>query len=371
LTGPLKNNAINSYEILYVCRKQFGYSIDNYYHCKYLRDHYKITYLSPDVGWEKIEMAYIKTPYVIFNNNRIMNNIRFYLVAIKYIYNPAYKLVILNRSYFFFLFRIFHPFKTFIYDIRSGIVKPNTLKRKFFTSLLKLDLLFYKNISIISDSLARKLNIKKYLLLPLGAESFQIHPKTFNKLQLIYVGTFNNRRIEDTIAGFNLFLKSFDEKINLSYHIYGFGSPETEAKIIQFIKDLQLSDKIFFHGKIHPSEVKDKLSKHNIGVSYIPITPYFDVQPPTKTFEYLLAGMPVIATNTQENARVIKPDNGVLISDTPEEFKKGLEVICRNIMQDKYSSVSIAGNSKSYTWEYIVLSIFKPYIDNILDRTLT
>ena len=282
------------------------------------------------------------------------------------IHKSNYKLVILNRSYFFFLFKVFHPFKTFIYDIRSGIVKPIAWKRKLFTLILKWDILFFKNITIISDSLAKKLKIKRYQVLPLGAEAFNLPPKKFNEIQLMYVGTLNNRRIEETIDGFSQFLQKVPENNNIFYHIYGFGTLDAEEKITSYIENLHLENKVFFHGKISPTDLRDKLRIHNLGVSYIPITPYFDVQPPTKTFEYLLAGMPVIATNTSENARVITEENGVLIPDSPEGFKTGLQAIYSKIIQNHYSSDVIYHNSRFFSWEYIVSNIFKPYIDDLI-----
>lgn len=353
-------------EILFICRKQFGYSVDNYFHCKYLRNEYRITYLSPHVGWEKVFLDDINYVYIDFHGNRIINNLRFYIAAIHKIYNSQYKLVILNRSHFFFLFKLFQPFKTFIYDIRSGIVNPNWFKRKVFTLLLKIDILFYKNVTIISHSLAKKLNIKKYKLLPLGAEAFNLSLKNFDEISMVYVGTLNNRRIEDTIVGFSEYLKEFPNDINISYHIYGYGNFIHEKKIIQTIEFLKLGEKVFFHGRFSHEELKNILSRHNVGISYVPITPWFDVQPPTKTFEYLLAGMPVIATETKENALVINHTNGVLIPDSSEGFRSGVKTIHKNINRNRYSSTLILRNSAFYSWENIVLFMLKPYIDSLL-----
>lgn len=41
------------------------------------------------------------------------------------------------------------------------------------------------------------------------------------------------------------------------------------------------------------------------------MTEYYDSQPPTKTFEYALSGLYVLATKTRENEKVITNDNGV------------------------------------------------------------
>ncbi|NLM68362.1 MAG: glycosyltransferase family 4 protein [Enterococcus sp.] len=353
-------------KILFVCRKQFGYSIDNYFHCKYLRRYFDITYISPDVGWERVFLEGVLTEYVEFKKNKILNNLDFYLKIVLSIKKRAFELIYLNRSFFFFIFKILNPSKIFIYDIRSGIITLSSLKRYFKTSLIKLDLFFYKNVTVISDNLAKQLGIKNYHLLPLGAEEFNLPARNFNDIKLVYVGSFNNRNIEDTIEGFGLFLKDIEDPPKISYHIYGFGNLESEKKIHNAITGKGLQNFVFFHGKILHKDLPLILAKYNVGVSYIPITLYFDAQPPTKTFEYLLAGMPVIATRTIENEKIINEANGVLIQDNPEAFKDGLNNICRKIAANHFNSDKIIRNCLPYSWENIVVGNFKPYLESLL-----
>ena len=40
----------------------------------------------------------------------------------------------------------------------------------------------------------------------------------------------------------------------------------------------------------------------------------------TKAVEYLLAGMPIIATRTSFATEILKAEAGVLCDDTPEDF---------------------------------------------------
>lgn len=352
--------------LLFVCRKQFGYSIDNYYHCKYLRRYFDITYISPDVGWERICLNGVLTEYIEFKKNRIINNLIFYFKVILSIKERPFELIYLNRSFLFFIFKIFNPSKIYIYDIRSGVIAFSRLKRIFKTSLIKLDLFFFKNVTIISDNLANQLNIKNYHLLPLGAEEFNLPEKEFNDIKLVYIGSFNNRNIEDTIEGFSLFLKDFKGSLQISYHIYGFGSPESEKKIQNSITENGLQNLVFFHGKILHRDLPAILSKHNVGVSYIPITLFFNAQPPTKTFEYLFAGMPVIATRTTENEKIINEINGVLILDSPQAFSDGLHNICKKIMEKHFNSGKIIRGCLPYSWENIVVGNFKPYLESLL-----
>lgn len=354
-------------EILFVCRKQFGYSIDNYYHCKYLREYFRITFISPDVGWEKELLEEVLTEYVVFKKNKIINNLRFYYRVIDLIKKRPFELIYLNRSFLFFFFKIFNPSKIFIYDIRSGIISNSYLKRIFRIFLIKLDLLIYKNITIISDNLAKQLNIKKYHLLPLGAEKFNLPVRKFDEIKLVYVGSFNSRNIEETIEGFSLFVKDLSFFSNISYDIYGFGNAETLKRINDAILVNNLSKSVFLHEKILHKDLPFILKKYNVGVSYVPITPFFNVQPPTKTFEYLFAGMPVIATNTAENGKIITEENGVLILDNPVSFKNGLITISRRIAESHFDSEKIIRSCLPHSWENIVVNNFKQYIESLLE----
>lgn len=320
------------------------------------------------MGWDKVSIDGVKPVYIIFGKNKILNNLRFYREAVFYIKRKLPRLVILNRSFFFCIFKILNHSTTFVYDIRSGIVSSSFWKRTFYTWLIRFDLLFFKNITVISESLAKQLRIRKYHVLPLGAEKFDLSPKYFKSLKLLYVGSFLNRRIEDTIKGFRMYLDDNNVEYDISYHIYGFGDTDSEKTIKSLIFELNLLDRVYFHGRFAYHDLPLILGAHNIGVSYIPITKFYDVQPPTKTFEYLLAGMPVIATNTQENARVINKSNGVLINDNPLAFNRGLQDICTAIYCNQYSSNEIIGDSIGYTWVNIVVSNFKKYIDNLLEE---
>ncbi|MEI7504287.1 MAG: hypothetical protein WCJ61_13485, partial [Paludibacter sp.] len=104
------------------------------------------------------------------------------------------------------------------------------------------------------------------------------------------------------------------------------------------------------------------LENSNVGVSFVPCTPYYDCQPPTKTYEYLIYGLPVIATNTLENRRVIHETNGVLIEDTEDGFCEGIEFIIGKL--GRFNSASIQIDNITHSWANIVDSAIKPYIEN-------
>jgi hypothetical protein len=95
----------------------------------------------------------------------------------------------------------------------------------------------------------------------------------------------------------------------------------------------------------------------------VPITGFFDCQPPTKTYEYLLAGLVVLATKTRENIRLIHDNNGVLISDTAEAVAEGLEKIYEN--RSKYRSTDVQKSMERFVWKTVVHAQLHEYLERI------
>ncbi len=101
-------------------------------------------------------------------------------------------------------------------------------------------------------------------------------------------------------------------------------------------------------------------------MSYIPVKPWYDFQPATKTYEYLLSGIPVIATNTYENRQVINEKNGVLIDDNPESFAIGLEKMYNNI--NCFDQNIIIRSVQDHEWQNIALRL-KNYLNTMFTAT--
>jgi glycosyltransferase involved in cell wall biosynthesis len=74
----------------------------------------------------------------------------------------------------------------------------------------------------------------------------------------------------------------------------------------------------------------------------------------------MMAGMPVIATETFENKKVITEWNGVLIHDDPQSFEDGLRKIISQ--KDNFNSNRIADSVREYSFEHIIDSKLKPLL---------
>jgi glycosyltransferase involved in cell wall biosynthesis len=215
--------------------------------------------------------------------------------------------------------------------------------------------------------MAKQLGVSNYQLVPLGADPISKKAKSFDDFKLIYVGTFFNRRIEDTIEGLALFLKKRPID-SITYDIIGFGPTKDIIKIKSALASYGLESVVNLHARKTHQELITFFDNCNVGISYVPITPYFNHQPVSKIFEYIQSGLICLATNTYESQKVINDQNGMLCDDNPQSFCNGLEHLYEN--RTKYNFNEIKNSLADFSWENIVLNYLKPYLENILIRDL-
>lgn len=342
-------------------KEQFGYLTDTFKYCEYLNSKYDITYVCLDDKLKKMEIDNINVIYVKKTKKLWLNLIKLNYYTILNTYKINADILFLVYNPLIFITRLLTYGKRSILDIRTGNVDNNKIKRKKANRRILINSKIFKEITVISEGLANLLNIKKYNVLPLGADINQNNSnKKYECIDLIYIGSLNNRNIIDTIDGFKMFSEKND--IKSRYRIIGFFKDEKSDEAVEFYKAIEKCDKIEFLGRKTHSELQKYLDESNIGISYIPITEYYNVQPPTKTFEYLANGLACIATNTTENRKIIEKHNGICCSDNPKSFYNALEDITK--IKDSFNSEEIKESIREYDWKYIVNNI----LTNIIER---
>jgi glycosyltransferase involved in cell wall biosynthesis len=341
---------------------QFGYHLDTYYYCKWAHTSFQITYQGFDTGRPKLEVEGVAVRYVSWRGSRVRRYRRF-LRSCLAVCGDGYDVVFVKYFPGCSLLRRLHPRQRFVLDIRTGSIARNPLRRWWQDLFLRAESLWFRHVTVISASLARKLGLARVHILPLGADPIETSPKDFAALRLLYVGTLQDRRIEDTVRAFHRLYRTGDGRVVMTYDVVGDGPNGERDRLHAWVKDHGLDQVVSLPGFVHHRDLAQYYEKCNVGVSYIPINRIYDCQPPTKTFEYLLAGMPVIATKTSENAAVITEHNGLLIEDTPEAFYQAV----RKLMgfRHVYSSDRIRAHALKYSWETIVHDNLVPYIHSL------
>lgn len=361
--------------ILFMIPDQFGYSAGYYYYCKYLLLlGYSITMICVDKGLKKIDLDGAITVYYIQQERTKINKYLYVILvrlkSLKKLYSLKKKEDIFILKYFegISISLLFLPQKRTILDIRTGTVRKSKTLRNLLNLMLIAEAFLFKKIFILSKELSQKLKFTsdKIIYLPLGAEELSKDPKNYiSSMNLLYIGTLSYRNIDQCIDGFAKFYVKYSTLIPLSFDIIGSGSPQDEAKIKESICAYDLSDVIVFHGKKIHIDSLSFFQKCNYGISYIPITDYFNLQPPTKTFEYVLSGLVCIATQTKANEELIFEKNGVLHEDSSESFFNALESAYNK--RSSYSTDTIKDSLYSHKWEYIVTNIMHKTFEGLFE----
>lgn len=354
-------------KLIIINQDQFGHHIDTYYYCNYLKHAFDIIYICWDHGLPKIEMPGVQVVYVSRKGNILVRTMRFLRQALGQMED---KKAIVFIKYFkgvSLALRLLRPTHCFVLDIRTASVHKSPVVRRFHDARLKFETRSFRHVTVISQSLADKLNIShKAHILPLGAHVISSAGKTFDGLHLLYVGTLFNRNMDVTIHGFKQFYEEFKRRIPLSYTIIGSGPNNEEQALRKLTARYGLEKIINVIGRIPHPQLKPWFDAANVGVSYVPLTDYYDCQPATKTFEYLVSGMPILATNTSENRKVIEQGNGVLVGDTAEDFYSGLKTIFAK--RRLFDSAKIRNEALRYSWENIVQNNLKVYFEKIVKK---
>jgi glycosyltransferase involved in cell wall biosynthesis len=364
------NGSINSKKmrLLILCPSQFGYHLSTYYYCRHGRKLLDITYMGFKGSRPSISMEEICIKVISNRGNKFFRALRWYWNILKES-RKGYDLVFIKYFMGCSLLRIVAPNRRFILDICTGSIQQGRWQRRLADISLLMESKIFANISIISENLARKLGIRddRYHILPLGADVMTVNEKQYDALHLLYVGTLSGREIEKTIIGFERFCRRHRDSIALtSYTIAGDGYRGELERLRLLVIKLGLESVVNILGYVHHIDMAVYWERCNVGVSFVPINYIYDCQPATKTFEYLLAGMPTIATGTKENKLVINNENGVIIDDTATSFEQGLEEIY--LKRGNFSSIAIKRTAEGSQWERIVRCNLYPYLITVNDR---
>ncbi len=351
-------------KLLIVHRTQFGYH-PNYYYCVHGRQDASITYLGFWKDRPRIMLDGVNVVDVSPCPSRCVRYLR-YLYAVWQEIHKGYDVVFMRYFPGCSLLRLLSPGANLVLDIRSGAVNGCKSRRLCSDVLQAMESRVFRHVVVLSAGLAKKLHLSmhKTHILPLGGEPRPLRQKSRERLDLLYVGTLNNRDIHKTIIGLSLFSQCLGREIGLSYTIVGRGRPDVEQHLRALVDELGLDDIVELVGYVHHRDLQPYYDRCNIGVSFVPINDVFDVQPSTKTFEFLLAGMPVLATATSEHKSIITASNGVLIDDTPESFCDGLAEMYQRLAE--YRPSTVQETARAFTWSNVVRNNMIPFLQSIV-----
>lgn len=353
-------------KICIVHRTQFGYHTDIFKWSENLHSSYRIDLICFDEGKPKYHMDNVFVHYVYGRGSKIVRWLCFVCMCV--IKLCLYKgIIIVSHFSESSLLKKIMPWRKMILDIRTFSVHPDENVRKIENAKLFKSVVLYDYVTVISDGLRKQLpkDYSKTAVLPLGSDVIELPQKSYDRLDLLYVGTFYNRHLEDTINGFALAKKELKD-IELRYHIVGYGSHGEDEDLKKLCKDLKLEDSVIFYGRQPHNELIRFYEMCNVGVSYVPIVPYYEYQPVTKTFEYIMAGLYTIATATKSNIEIVNDSNGCLIEDNAQSFANAIIDIAQK--RSKINDTIVRKSLEAYSWESIVNNRMKPILQEVYNK---
>ncbi len=183
---------------------------------------------------------------------------------------------------------------------------------------------------------------------PLKVDAVNKTKPSGDVLRLIYVGVVHEYR--GAFEMLELAKLLLNKGINFSFDIVGIIRPESlEQDLYRIIIEEKLEDKINFHGFVDATKIASFLEKADIGISLLRPYKRYQEALPTKIFEYMQQGLPVITNNFELlKAYVEKKSTGICIDYN--NMEKGVSEIIE-LIKDKPRMKEMSENGIKLTQE--------------------
>ncbi len=287
--------------------------------------------------------------------------------VISWLKGEKYDLVVLggapSRTKMIFWYPLLNPRQRFAVMMATPSVNKEAWLRWYLDKLLQFNLLFFHHILVPVTWPFDRFSFPKAKarFYEIGFQDYGFAQKDYNTLKLIYLGYIRGREIEKTIDGFALFVQKYPDA-NVTYDIAGKDDPEIAAMMRDTISRSKLDSIVTYHGFLSNEALAELVKKSNAGVCYIPLNGRFEFTS-TKTIEYLIAGLPVIGTNSKYVRMHIDDSNGILHEDNPQAFADALRAMYNN--RFSYKPDEIRATHLHLRMDEKIRSSFVPLLESI------
>lgn len=227
------------------------------------------------------------------------------------------------------------------------------MQKLFFAGANNAQLLMPIGEDHQQDLIRHGVSPEKICMLYMGvSENFLNQSQTFDVtselIKLIYVGTVSAARGRDEMlkAMQNLVVKG------LPVHLTIVGAVQSELSYCQtYIQENGLHDAISVCGRVLGEEVPAYLANADAAICIWQPSPWNQFNPPTKLFEYLVAGLPVLANNIQTHTRYIKDwETGLLFDYNATSLANAIQQLYLQRKQLPKLKLTAATSAQKYLW---------------------
>jgi glycosyltransferase involved in cell wall biosynthesis len=362
-------------KILLVTTNQFGYLVDYHRYYTYLkRKGHEVKFVCSDYKKERIEGNNPDIYYMPREKNKVKKHFRFMKAIVDADKKHNFDRIMIHVFPLVSLLSLFIKREKIYLDIRTVSIHRKQYKRTFFDFLIRIASLVYKHTSSITDVAAKQIGIRQYKLLPLGGAYFgnqqngtpendkYKHIFDSGDFIIIYVGTLHKRRIIECVQGFHAYMQKHPGT-RARFVIIGTSFENELKEINAYIEKHSLQNMVHTLGYIPQTRLSYFFNHSHCGISFMPLTMPFPLQPNTKTYEYLVNGIPVIATATLDNIQMVETSKvpcGVIIQDNPADIERAVGQILEN--KHLYKKEDIAREFNRFEWD----NLFDIYLGDAL-----
>jgi len=170
-------------------------------------------------------------------------------------------------------------------------------------------------------------------------------------INLIYVGSVQKDRGRDVM----LEAMALANSLARIAHLTIVGASDEQLKYCQnYVKELGIENSVTLHGRVPGHLIPDYLGRADAGLCLWEDLPWYRFNPPTKLFEYLVAGLPVLASNIRTHTEYVQNGfNGLIF----EYGSVGLANAITQLHQSRDQLLSMScracESSAAYHWKTI------------------
>jgi glycosyltransferase involved in cell wall biosynthesis len=148
-------------------------------------------------------------------------------------------------------------------------------------------------------------------------------------VKILYHGTIAERfGLHNVIVAMSYLLKEIPDSI---LNIYGRYEGSYLTKLERLVKDLELSGNVNLNGKVVREEIPKLINNHDVGIVPYLKTDYMNLALPTKAFEYIAMGLPLVSTKLKDLYETFD-DNCIKYVDKsdPKQIAGAISFLCSN-----------------------------------------
>lgn len=155
-----------------------------------------------------------------------------------------------------------------------------------------------------------------------------------DKATILYHGTIANRfGLHNAVKAIKIVQKYVPGTI---LNLYGGYEESYRMKLEQIISELEIKEFVNLHGSVKMEDIPGLIAKHDFGIVPYLNTKFMNLALSTKAFEYIMCGIPVIATRLDELSNTLNDKCITYVDDSkPEGFAEAIRSLCADPLKRK------------------------------------